>query len=116
MVTINKKLKASTLLEALVAMVIVMLALGVFTTIYLNVLRSGDYHRKTEAGLLLEKIAMETKQSKTFIDTEFNLEEFVIIKKIITYEGAENLSLLSLKAFDKKEKLLVERNELLLSK
>ena len=111
----NKKLKASTLVEALTAMVIVMLALGVFTTIYVNVIKSGEYHRKTQAALLLDKIAVETKQNKIFLDEKIKTGGFVLEKKVTPYNGASNLSLLSLKAFDGKEKLLAERNELILT-
>ena len=107
------KLKASTLVEALVAMVIVMLAVGMFTTIYVNVMKSSDHNRKVLASVLLDKIAMETKQKKVFLDEQIKTEEFIVDKKIVPYEGAAGLSVLSLKASDKNEKLLAERNELI---
>ena len=110
----RKKLKGSTLVEALVAMIIVMLALGVFTTVYVNVLKSGDRHRKLQAGLLLDKIALEAKQNRLLLDAEYKTEEFVIQKKVEVYGGAEGLLSLSLKAFDKNEKLMAVRNELIL--
>lgn len=116
MALLNKKLKGSTLVEALTAMVIVMLALGVFTTIYVNVMKSGDRQRKVQAGLLLDKIAMETKRDQLFLDAEFKTEEFVIQKRVSPYSGGANLFSLTLEAFDKNKKLLSVRNELIFTK
>ena len=109
----NRRLKASTLVEALTAMVIVMLALSLFTTIYVNIMKSGEHQRKMQAALLLDKIAVETKQNKIFLDEKIKTGEFVLQKQVAPYNGAVNLSMLSLKAFDGNEKLLAERNELI---
>ena len=71
------------------------------------------HHRKIQASLLLDKIAMETKKTKVFLDEEIKTEAFTVEKKITPYTGATALSVFSLKALDKNEKLLAERNELI---
>ena len=109
----HKKLKGSTLVEVLIAMAIVMFVVGLFTTIYLNVLKSSDHYRKIEAALLLDKMAFATKQSRLFLDEEIKADEFVLVKRISPYPGVSNVSRLTLKVFDKSEKLLSERNELI---
>ena len=109
----HKKLKGSTLVEVLIAMAIVMFVIGLFTTIYLNVIKSSDHHRKIKAALLLDKMAFETKQSRLFLDEEIKSDEFVLVKRISPYPGVSNLSHLTLKVFDKNKKLLSERNELI---
>ena len=109
----NKRLPAFTLVQSLVAMVIVMFTMGLFTTIYVNIMKSSDHHRKIQASLLLDKMAMETKKGKVFLDAEIKTEAFIVEKKITPYGGATNLSVLSLKAIDKNQRFLAERNELI---
>ena len=107
------KLPAFTLVQSLLAMVIVMFTMGLFTTIYVNVMKSSDHQRRIQTSLLLDKIAMDTKKAKIFLDEEIKADSFTVEKKVAPYGGASNVSVFSLKVLDKNQKLLAERNELI---
>lgn len=112
MALLNTKLKGTTLIESLIAMVVVMLCFGIATTVYVNVITSGNQVQKLKSQLLLKKIASETKQNRLFLDKKTSSDEIIVEKKIIQYGGMKNLLQLNLKAYTKNEKLLSEYNEL----
>lgn len=112
MALLTKKIKAATLIESLIAMVIVMLCFGIAITVYVNVISSGNQAQKLRSRLLLKKIAVETKQSRVFLDEKITLDEVVVQKKITPYNGMKNLVQMNLKAYSNTEKLLSEYNEL----
>lgn len=112
MALLKKKIKGATLIESLIAMAVIMLCFGIATTVYVNVISSGNQLQKLKSQLLLKKIAVETKQSRLFLDEKISFDEIVVQKKIILYSGLKNIVQLNLKAYSKTGKLLSEYNEL----
>lgn len=111
----NNKLKGSTLVETLVAMIIVMLAFGIGLLIYLNVIQSSGAQQKLNAQLQMNKIAIETKDKNLFVDEEDTTGTMKIIKTIQPYSaGSDKLKLLKIEAFDGNGKKLAEREELII--
>ncbi len=107
------KLKAGTLIESLVAMVIIIVCLGVGTMIYSNVLNSDKQRFKFKAILMLNKEAEQIKMEKNFIDVEKMIGDYMIRKIIMKISQSENLYRLSLIVFDKSGKPIGVRNELI---
>lgn len=107
------KLKAGTLIESLVAMVIIIVCLGVGTMIYSNVLNSDKQRFKFKAILMLNKEAEQIKMEKNFLDGEKILGDYMIRKIITKMPQSENLYRLSLIVFDKSGKSIGVRNELI---
>ena len=108
------KLKAATLIESLMAMIIIMLCLGIATMIYVNIMNADNNSLKLKAQLVLAEQAYQAKSSNTFLDDNTETETLLIEKKIEKYKQQDNLILLYLKAFDKNtKKLLAERKELI---
>ena len=66
---IDKKLKASTLIEVLVAMVIIMIVFAIATRIFLNVMDSGVSFKKIQAQQELMILAKQT-QINGFIEQQ----------------------------------------------
>lgn len=109
----SKKLKATTLIEVLVAMIIILLSFGTGMMIYNNILNSDNGYEKMKSRLILNEIAIETKKEKTFFDEIKEEETFTIHKSIEQYKDKKNLSLLHLKAFNKQGRLIAEKKELI---
>ncbi|MGZ6539487.1 MAG: hypothetical protein ACXVEB_14005 [Bacteroidia bacterium] len=107
------KLKAATLIESLVAMVILVVCLGIGTMIYSNVINSDQQLLKLKANLLLEKEVIEIKKEKRFIDGEKQIGEWIMESRFEKYSGTENLSVLSLSIKDESGKLISMHNELI---
>jgi Tfp pilus assembly protein PilV len=109
----KKKLKAATLLESLIAMVILVVCFGIATMIYSNVLNSDKQRLKLKAILLLKIETFAIKKNKTFIDSEKTEGEFTLKQTFEREEGTDNLFHMKLLACDKDGNHLAVHNELL---
>ncbi|OFY26027.1 MAG: hypothetical protein A2275_05835 [Bacteroidetes bacterium RIFOXYA12_FULL_35_11] len=113
MVELNKKLHASTLIEVLIAMVIIVVVFGIANMIFLNIQKSTNTGIKIAASLELDKIAAETHRNFTYMDEEYKLDRFTIIKKVSNYNKAEELRQLNFEVLDAEGKIILERKELI---
>jgi len=105
-----KKLKASTLIETMVAMTIVMVSFAIVVTLMLG--NSGNYSRlKLNAYLLCEDIKAETMAQNNYSDEEFEFENLIVYKSIEPYRDSKYLRILLIEAF--KEELLYQNKEII---
>jgi len=117
MVRLEKtNLKASTLIESLIAMVLIVLCLGIAMMIYLNVLSSDKQLLKQKAYLLLNNESKRIKNDNNFIEEEKWVDEWKIVKQIVKYNQTENLLCLRLLLIDRNGEVVLERNELIIEK
>ena len=110
---LEKKLKAATLIESLVAMIIIVVCLGVGTMIYSNVLSSDKQRLKLKAILMLNKEAQQIKTEKLFLDGEKQIGDYIVKIEIKKYNQTENLYSLILIALNKEGIVIGSRNELI---
>lgn len=115
MAQLNHNLKAATLMESLIAMILIVVCFGVATMIYTNVLDSDKQRLHLKAILILNKKAIETKTKKEFLDSEEQAGDWTIKKIIEHYPETENLYKLTLTALSKSGKTIAIRNELILT-
>lgn len=111
---LNHKLKAASLLETILALVITMLVFGIASMVYVNVLKSGITLSALTARQKLEVLAEETKRSKTFVSETVKEEGYTIEKSIEPYQGNTSLLKMELQVIDEQGKVLAEYKELLL--
>lgn len=109
---VGVKLKASSLVEVLTAMTIIGVVMGIAMMIFVSVLESDQLYQKHLANHLLNELALQTKNSQLFVDDRIETEYFLVEKNIQSYQGNSELILLHLSAYDKAEKLVLERKEL----
>lgn len=114
MVGISHKLKASTLVESIIAMVIITLCLSIGVMIYINVINADKQLSSQKASFILANEANRIKTEKNFISTTTNINEWMIEKDISKYEGTENVYLLKLILKDANNKVISIHNELFL--
>ena len=108
------KLKASTLVEVIVAMVIIstvfLLSLGVF----LNISKHSNNGLKLKAALVSEEIMVSTRQGKLFLDENIPLDNLDIIKQVSSYKSYKDLVLVSIEVKDKRGKSLLVKREIMI--
>ncbi len=109
-----RNFKASTLLETLVAMVIIMLCFSIGTMVYVNVITSENMVQKVHANIVLQNLALKIKNENEFLDSEMEMDDFFIKRKINNYQFSDNLIHLSLLAYQKNGKLVASHNEIIL--
>lgn len=110
---LTKKIKAATLIESLIAMIIIVVCLGAGTMIYSNVLSSDKQRLKLKAILMLNKEAEKIKKEKNFLDGELQEGDYLIKKTIKKMPETENLYSLILVASNKEGKIIGTHNELI---
>ena len=116
--SLNKKLlikiKASTLVEAIIAMLIVTIAFSLALMLMLNISKNSNNSLKIKAYILANDIMVKTKSEKLYFDQEFDYGNITIKKTVIEYENNEELFQLNVSAFDSRNHKLFEQNELLI--
>ena len=97
-------------------MVIIMLVFGISVMIYVNI-TSGSFSLSTiKADLLLQQLAMQTEEKKSYFDETIEYEVLTVEKQVQKYEDMEDVLLLTLVALDKKQDTLAHKKQLLLVK
>ena len=115
MAELTKKIKAATMLESMVAMVIIVVCLGIGAMIFVNVLNNDKGRILLKALLLLNRQSAVIKSEKLFIDGESVEDGYTIQRTFVKYNDTENLFRMRLKALDENGKTVFERNELILT-
>jgi hypothetical protein len=108
-----KKLKAFTIMESLVAMIIIAFSLGTVSMIYVNVMSSGDNVRKKSADLYIDEILGRPQSENMGGDQKWSTETFEVEKRIIPYDKAQGLDRVTVRVSDKNGKLLSCKNKLI---
>ena len=103
----------TTLIEALVAMIISSITLVMGSGIFVKVTETGNEQQKLNAVALLNKVSFETIKEKRFLDENTKDGSIRITKTLAPYKDFKAISRLSLKAYDEKNQILAERNELI---
>jgi len=100
------KAKAATLLESLVAMVVVLLSFGIALMIYVNIANSNNSQLKLNAYLTLSEVLTETIQDEAYTDEETEKGILTIVKTVQPYGRSTSLIEIHLEAKDINGKLL----------
>lgn len=108
-----KTLKASTIIEVIIAMVILLIIYSMVIITFLNFSNENNNCNKTKAALLLENISANTKSTYRFIDDEFSFDGINIVQTIIPYKGTDNLRILKLEAFSISGKTILSKSEII---
>lgn len=112
----TKKLPASTLVEVLVSMVLIMIAFGLGLSVYFSILNSDSNRLELEASLLLNEVVEETHLRQSWFNETIQLDVFTIEKTLSPYEGMrDRLQTLSVIAYNKDGKAIASCKELIIT-
>ena len=115
MVKLKTKIHAFTVMESMVAIVIVMIVFSISSVVILNITSSGMSREKQNAYMLVKSLRDETILTNRYFDETFNRNEIVVEKTIVNYGNSNTLKILLISAFKNKKKLF-ETKELILLK
>ncbi len=113
MVKLNAKIGAFSIIESMVAMVIVVIMFSLSAMVIANVSSSGISREKQDAYMLAQSLRSETLKNKRFLDEIANFEDLVIEKTILDYQKSEKLKVLLIEVF-KNEKPLYKSKEIII--
>ena len=113
-IKIFNRLKASTLIEAIISMLIVTIAFSFALVLILNISKNSNNSLKTKAYILANDVLVQTKAENEFLDEEFNHGNIVIKRSVTEYGENEELFQLNIAAYDLQNRILYEQNELII--
>lgn len=113
MVKLVAKIKAFSIIESMVSMVIVVITFSLSAMVIANVTTTGISKDNQDAYMLVKQMRNETLKEKRFIDEVIEVNGLLIEKRILNYNRSEELRVLLIKA-SKGEKKLYESKELIL--
>lgn len=93
------RVKGSSLLEAILAMTVLTLVLGITAISIGYTIQSNTSNLKLKAKLEFERIKSDTYASGNFFDETYDLGIMMIEKKLIPAPSAPSLAILSLEAY-----------------
>lgn len=100
MAKLNARVKASTLLEVIVAMVIILIVFTLAIGIYNNVLSSGNSARKTQMNALMAHLMIKSINEQNWNDQEILQDRITFRKTVLPYEKYTDLVLITITAFE----------------
>lgn len=111
---IISKVKASTLVETIIAMLIVTIAFSLALLLMLNISKNSNNSLKTKAYILANNVMVQTKAERSYLDQDYNYGNIIIKKTVSEYEKNEELFQLNVSAYDSRNHKLFEQNELII--
>lgn len=113
---LKQKVKASTLIESIVGLVIILTAFGIALMIHLNVLSSSRNWSKLEGKLILDKETIEITTSNLYIDDELKVGGYRLEKKFFPYRNNSKLMHMRLILFNINGKVIATRDQVIQAK
>ncbi|HWY38551.1 MAG TPA: hypothetical protein VNY73_08330 [Bacteroidia bacterium] len=109
------KLNGNTLIETIVAMVVIIFCTTMATVIYLNVLASQNSAQKLRAFYLSKDAVQQSLVKKDFLDASTGVEGMKIEKTCKPYKGSTDLVCLKIVVTSEEGKKLWEQTEIVLN-
>ena len=107
-----KKIEGFTIIETLIALLVIMLCFSIGGLIITNVLRSDDYARRTQALLLIKEMRMNSKMAPIQVDEVLNKENIKIKKTVNRFGNFPELIQVVYTAYDSDGKKLLAITEI----
>jgi Tfp pilus assembly protein PilV len=99
-VTLQLKVNASTILEVVIAMVMIILVFGMAMMIYTNVLRMSLSVKKLKAQAILQETLLKDGQANNNATQSFTIDDFRIEQEVTNYNNDSGLTDIHLTAYD----------------
>lgn len=107
------KLKASTLIEVIVSLVIISTVMTIAMMTYVNIIQSDDITRRTESNLYISKLSNDIKSAHEFIDDVITENEITYQITFSDYDKTKGLIRMEIVATSNNEKVLAKLNEVI---
>jgi Tfp pilus assembly protein PilE len=105
-----------TLMEAIIAIVIIMVCFGLSTMIYINIIRSDARLERSKAFMETKRSAIQTNMDKRYFDEEMMIDSLRIKRTIEAYQNDPELKILIIEAFNGKGKKMSSYKQIVISK
>lgn len=108
----SSKIRAASLLEVVVALVVIFAVFAIATSLYVNVISSSSNLQQSRLGFEIERLASETKRDQSWIDGKIEIGNYVVEKTVKTYQNHKGVVQLGFLARDQNQKIIIDWKEL----
>ena len=113
---IRSKVPASTILEVVVSMVIIVIVFGIAMMIYNNVLRLSLSSKNIKAEAILQQALLQAEQGRQLAGQSLTVDDFRVEQEIQPYGNDGNLTEIDLTAYDANQQKAAELKKVILNK
>ncbi len=106
--------KAATLVETIVALVIILVLFGIATTVIIQTTEKGSSVKILKAKAILDDYVSVTHNQDELFDQEVPLDDFFLKRQVSDYKENIRLKRICYYIYDSNKKLIETRNEIFL--
>ncbi|WP_157682347.1 hypothetical protein [Mucilaginibacter mallensis] len=110
---IRPRVKASTIIEVLISMIIIMVVFGIAMIIYANVTKSGLSELEIRAGALLNETLQNDEKDDAVSSRIFNVDILRIEQQVKSYDADGSLLEIDLVAYDVNGEKMAEAHKII---
>lgn len=107
-IKLNARVDASTILEVIVSMVVIVVVFGIAMMIYSNVLRTSVSAKKIRAQAILTQTMQKIEDNPEIVTQSLTIDDFRIEQEIKPYSTNNNLTEIHLTAYDQNQQKIAE--------
>jgi Tfp pilus assembly protein PilE len=115
LIVVNK-LQASTILEVVIAMVIIMVVFGIAMMIFSNVMLESLSVKKIHAEAMLNETMLQDEHTGGLTNQTFTIGNFRVDQEIKGYNDDKNLLEIDLTVYDANQQKITELKKIIISK
>jgi Tfp pilus assembly protein PilE len=108
------RVEASTILEVVISMIIIVVVFGIAMMIYTNVLRVSLSAKKIRAQALLQETMLKAEQTTANVNQSFTVDDFRIEQAATQYNSGSGLTLIHLTAYDQNQQKVAELQKVII--
>jgi len=112
---LRRTVKASTILEVIISMIIIVFVFGIAMMIFTNVSRLSLSAKKIRAQAILQEALLKAEQSTGNMNQSFKVDDFSIEQDITPYNGESNLTAVHLTAYDQNRQKIAELQKVIIT-
>jgi hypothetical protein len=110
--SIVRKVKASSLIEVIVALIIITLIFSFAMTIYLNVQRANFNSLKLTCQMRMSEVFSVSVKTNSYQNREVSYDELVVHQEVRPHSQSANLLIVTLEGRDPNGKIIAEQKHL----
>jgi type II secretory pathway pseudopilin PulG len=112
---LKRRLKASTILEVVISMTIIVIVFGIAMMIFTNVLRFSLSAKKLRAQALLRETMLNAEQNPVNASQSLAVDDFRIEEVAEPYPQNSNLTAIHLTAYDQNQQKVAELQKVIIN-
>jgi Tfp pilus assembly protein PilE len=107
-----RRLPGSTIVETIVALVVILVIFGIATTVFVQVSLHSFSVRKQQAAALINDYAVSTGEQHSFFNEEVTKDGLLLKKEVTGYPGNEQVTVITFEIRDSNNEILGNQKRL----